>query len=756
MKVGRGVGLAAALLALAAPAAAAQQRQRYDATVVRTTYGIPHITARDHASLGYGVGYTAGEDNVCVLADQLITVRGERSAFHGEIPTGMNLGGPSNIESDVYYRIVGDVDAIRRGFGSASPDAQALIRGFAAGYNRYLRDNAARLPAPCAGQAWVRPMTVEDALLLMNGSLMPPTFLRQMASAAPPGTASAGAGVGLPRMHDPETALGSNGWAFGSEATANGRGLVVGNPHYPWEGANRFRQMHLTIPGQLDVMGAGLVVTPFVAIGFNRDVAWTHTVTTAQHMTLFELQLTPGDPTSYMVDGRPERMVRREVTIPVRGGAPVRRTLYSSRYGPIAALSAAGLGWTAERAFAIRNANQNNQRGIDTWLGISRARNVRQIRQTIGRTLGVPFTNTIAADRGGEALYADVTAVPFVTAEKIERCGTQAGRAPPLVAQRIFVLDGSRSACAWDVDPRTPEAGLMPERMMPTLFRRDFVQNSNDSYWLSNPAAPLAAASPIIGAVGTRPGFRTQSGILEIQRRLANGRKLDQASARELILSNRSMAAERVMDDLVAICDGDPALSAACTALRGWDRRADLNSRGALLFFAFLRHAGQAQIPNMYRVPFDPANPVNTPSGLAPGAAEPIRRALTAAVAEMTTLGLPLDAPLGQVQAIAREGGRIPIHGGPNIAGILNMMQSRPAPGGIEPVHGSSYIQVVSFEAGGPVADAILTYSQSTDSRSPHSWDQTRAFSEKRWNRLPFTAAEVRRATIGQPLRIRE
>jgi acyl-homoserine-lactone acylase len=39
-----------------------------------------------------------------------------------------------------------------------SPDARALIQGFTAGYNRYLRDAAGKLPAPCGGQAWVRPI----------------------------------------------------------------------------------------------------------------------------------------------------------------------------------------------------------------------------------------------------------------------------------------------------------------------------------------------------------------------------------------------------------------------------------------------------------------------------------------------------------------------------------------------------------------------------------------------------------------------
>jgi acyl-homoserine-lactone acylase len=108
------------------------------------------------------------------------------------------------------------------------------------------------------------------------------------------------------------------------------------------------------------------------------------------------------------------------------------------------------------------------------------------------------------------------------------------------------------------------------------------------------------------------------------------------------------------------------------------------------------------------------------------------------------------------MQAAPRQGGRIPIHGGPHIAGILNMMQSRITPAGLVPVHGSSYIQVVSFEADGPAADAILTYSQSTDPTSPHSSDQTRAFSEKRWHRLPFSKAEIAKAAIGPVRRIRD
>lgn len=743
--------LVGAILATGLAVSPTAAQTRYDASVVRTTYGIPHITARDLGSLGYGVGYTAGEDSVCIIAEQRITVRGERALWFGPGSVAPGNDGTTNIESDVYYRVTGDLEQIRTIFAAQSADTRALIAGFAAGYNRYLRDAAGRLPAPCGGQPWVAPMTMEDAVLVMQGSLLAPVMLRQVAAAAPPAAAApqAALGPGLP-VERVETALGSNGWAFGADATANRRGLLVGNPHYPWDGPNRFRQMHLTIPGRMDVMGAGLIVTPLVAIGFNRDVAWTHTVTTARHQTIFALQLDPADPTAYLVDGQREAMTRRTLTIAVKDAAPVSRTVYSTRYGPVVAMPQAGLGWTSERAFAWRDANLHNFRGTDAWLAYGRARNVAELRAIAGRTLGIGFTNTIAADRYGDALYADVTPVPDVDADRLEACATSLSTIA--ATQRIYLLDGSRAVCNWNVDPASPVPGLTPIERLPTLIRRDWVQNSNDSYWLSNPAAPLPAASPLVGPVGTRPSFRTQSGILEIQRALATGR-MSHARARDLILANRSLAAERLLPAIVAICTADEALRAPCDVLRAWDGRAELDSKGAVLFFTLLRRLG-GNIP--WATPFDPANPVATPAGIAPTGADAVKQALAGAAQDLAAAGIPLDAPLGQVQSAQRGEARIPIHGGPHNAGILNMMQGNLVGPNIVPIHGTSYIQVVSFGRDGPEADALLSYSQSTDPASPHSSDQTRAFSAKQWHRLPFTAAEIRRAALGPARRLRE
>ena len=57
---------------------------------------------------------------------------------------------------------------------------------------------------------------------------------------------------------------------------------------------------------------------------------------------------------------------------------------------------------------------------------------------------------------------------------------------------------------------------------------------------------------------------------------------------------------------------------------------------------------------------------------------------------------------------------------------------------------GSSFILATTFDDHGPVADAILTYSQSANPRSLHYADQTRLFSQKKWVRLAFTPPQIR------------
>jgi acyl-homoserine-lactone acylase len=743
----------AALLALAGTA----QAQRYEAKIVRTQHGIPHITAKDWRGAGYGIGYAYAQDNLCMIAEEFATVAGERSLHFGPKESAtLGFQKVDNLSSDIFFRSAVDLPALRKGVRAQGTEAMAIVQGYIAGYNRYLRDVGLQgVPAECRGKAWVRPITADDTLRLNEKQMLLASSLALapgIANAVPPGTAKPAA---LSRAVLPDfdkLEIASNGWAFGGDVTADGKGLLVGNPHFPWHGPSRFWEMHVTIPGKFDAAGAGIAGTPFPTLGFNRDIAWTHTVTAARHFTLYQLALDPADPTSYLVDGKAEKMVARTISVPLPDGKSVERTLYSTRFGPIVTMPQAMVNWTDKMAFAVRDANRGNQRAVGTWLKIARARTVGEIRDAVTRDLAIPWVNTIAADRHGDALHADVTAVPNISAEKIKACATPLS---PAVARAAVLLDGSKSACAWDEVAGTAVPGLMPAKDQAIYQRRDYVANMNDSYWLSNPRVPHTPLSPILGAAQQQVSLRTRSGFIETDALIAGG-KVDHKRAQAMAFANKSLAADLALKPLLALCAGKAEVAEACTALGKWEGRFENDSRSAWLFDRFWMKA--RNVPGIWAVPFDVKDPLHTPRDLVTtgDTGTKLIATLKAAAEEVTKAGVALDARWGDVQYASRGSERIPVHGGDGQLGVLNVQISDPAPGGVSPRHGSSYVQVVGFDAEGPVADTVLSYSQSPDPTSPWYGDQTRLYAKKAWVRFPFTPAQIEAAKVGEAVTIRE
>ncbi|MCL4698956.1 MAG: penicillin acylase family protein, partial [Burkholderiaceae bacterium] len=69
----------------ATPAAAGERA----ATIQRTASGVAHVSAPDFEALAYGMAYAYAEDNVCLTAQHLVTVRGERARTFGAAGSGL-------------------------------------------------------------------------------------------------------------------------------------------------------------------------------------------------------------------------------------------------------------------------------------------------------------------------------------------------------------------------------------------------------------------------------------------------------------------------------------------------------------------------------------------------------------------------------------------------------------------------------------------------------------------------------------------
>lgn len=793
----------------------------YDAEVRRTNYGIVHVKADDWGGLGYGYGYAYAADNFCVAMRGIVGATGRSAEFFGE--------DEGDLRADFVLRFLfGDKEAFRESFlPDASRPAAQLFDGFAAGMNRYLRDTGvAQLPEDCRGAEWVEEVDAVDigmllARVALQGSSDQSTVRNAIYNASTPGAGSPPAPPAV--AHPPpahiapaqlerakaalrdwarelgNTDRGSNALAIGRDFSRTGKGMLLGNPHQPWHGTGSFYQVHLTIPGELDVAGASLHAMPFVGIGFNRDIAWTHTVAFSTRFTVYQMPRNAANARQYAYDGGFRDLASETITVQVRlddGTLESRsRTFHSTHQGPLGSLADVDPLLhllTAGTFLAIRDANVGRYAEmVEQYLSMAQADGMDTFTAALAG-IGIPVFHTLAADRDGNAFYGEVAAVPALTAET--HLSSQCISGPvPLLARivtndAVLVLDGAKPACEWGQEVDSPAgSNVAGYRSRPKLLTTDYVGNSNDSPWLSNPEQPLTGFPSTFGWLGRENApqlLRTRLGHLMVAERRAAADGLARYSGfnlgllKRFMYRNRVYAAELVLDDVLAVCRDIPrnALTAspngrahrACDVLRDWDRHVNADSRGAQVFTAFWREIW-ARLANYYtnaisnesfwRVDFDPRAPLTTPRGIDLAIAanrELVLDELSDAVLRLDAAGVALDAPWGEVQYFVRRGRHIAVHGGDGNMGVYGAISAGLADGGYTEIGaGNSYLQAVTWDDSAcPIADTMLVSGQSDNPKSYRYRDQAIRYAKKLWVRFPFCEPDIKRRQLGETLRL--
>jgi acyl-homoserine-lactone acylase len=451
----------------------------------------------------------------------------------------------------------------------------------------------------------------------------------------------------------------------------------------------------------------------------------------------------------------------------------VDHTFYFSHYGAIINLGSINElldGWPTINGSVLTyyDANLENLRGLDQWINMGKAQNLGEFKTAL-RSLGIPWVNTIAADRYGDAFYGDISVTPHITVNQANTC-VRGLLQSAVTGFGLLTMDGSDSDCEAGSDDGTV-AGIFGYDSLPKLETREYGANANDSYWLSNPRMLLEGYSPIIGEERIEQSRRTRATFSQAENRLAGTDGLGEAgftidNIRKLHYDATNYTAELVLDDVLAICkptEPNPvelitSEQIACNLLDEWDRTHQIGSVGGHIFTEFWY--ALRSTPNLWAVPFDAADPVNTPRDLndtAPAVVIAVQNALTTAVNVLAAAGIELDKPWGDVQFVEKNGERIPIHGGSGDMMFSVITSGLEAGEGYSSIrHGNSYIQAITWdESDCPDAYAILTYSQSTDPASEHYADATKLYSQGGWIDMPFCEAardeqEISRETISE------
>ena len=750
-----------------------------------TSYGVPHISADNAKSLYYGQAYAHAKDNLCTLAEEVINVRAQRAVTFG---AGSN---DSNINADLAMQVLDVYGQAQTAMETISSDHLDVLNGYANGFNQAVLDKNGVYPSPCHGDN-AYPIPTVNAVdlyayhmylaLYASGAALS----EQIATASVPVAQDAALASNnnenfvskIREVTEHNHKIGSNGWALGKDKTESGNGMLLSNPHFPWTGALRFVQCHLTIEGELNVNGVSFVGVPGILIGFNEHLAWTHTVSQSKRFTLYNLTLDPEDATRYLYGDEYLQMTHKDYTVTVLNNdgttIDVTKTLYASHYGPM-------IGWSNGAAQTYRDANQGNGHMIKQWLAMNKAKNLTEFEQAFADFQAIPWVNTMATDQAGTALYIDGSRTPnlhpLVDAGIKSALQAPATDVPTATLQALWqggqgqlILDGSNPSYEWIDTGSTPIAGVVPFNEAPRLSRNDYVFNANSSPWLTNMTQTLDDLPIVYGPGNTVRSPRTRLNAIMLEEVAANGSsgadgKYSLSELKGVVTNERGMSSELLKNQLVQRCTGITSVTVngvavditqACTVLSNWDGLYKNTSVGVQVFREYLKQfyiATEAWLSDdLFEVPFDATAPLATPSGLKANSndvaanEDPILLALGASVQTLQAANIALDASLGDIQYAMKNDERISIPGGEGVDGVFNINKSGTALVGdnaYEIKDGASWVMALEFTEAGPKADAFLAYSQSHDPESEFYADQTRLYSTGDWRPVLFTKEDI-------------
>lgn len=226
---------------------------------------------------------------------------------------------------------------------------------------------------------------------------------------------------------DGDFALGSNSWAVSPRRTAAGHALLEGDPHLSLSLPSVWYEEHLVVPDTLDAYGVGFVGAPFIAIGFNRDVAWTET-NTAADVADYYVETVDNDahPAKYKLDGAWKPLEVRIETVRDRAGVALATdTIYHTHRGP---MLRAGKQWVSRRWTVVEPSDPSA-----AFARAAMAHSTAEVFKAF-ESYEVPAQNVLTADRGGHIAIRSTGHYPV---------------RPRSAPRGDVLIDGSASANDW-------------------------------------------------------------------------------------------------------------------------------------------------------------------------------------------------------------------------------------------------------------------------------------------------------------------
>jgi penicillin amidase len=738
--------------------------------IERDRWGIPHVVADNDEDLFFGIGYAQAQDRLFQLdylrrrgSGRLAEILGADGKELDLLARVVGIG--SVLELDLLARTVGIPRIAERQWDKLNEEHRAWVTAFSQGINALMDESRDRLPIEFdlldyEPEPWspLDCLTIEVEFSWYLTGRFPVIIIPELAKRAlgdgplyrafvraeeddesilPAGsyrcsrssTQPVGAAAG-----DVEAGQGSNNWVVSGRRSSTGKPLLASDPHIAFDAVSCWYEMHLC-GGSFNVAGAAYVGMPAVLFGRNERVAWGCTNNICSQRDLYQEKTDPAHPNCFLYDGQWEPARQREEVITIKGGEPVRKTIRSSRNGPIVdevlppiarQSGPVALKWLGESQGGL----------LSALLAMNQARSAEEFRAALA-PWHVPTFNMVFADVDGHIGYQASGRIPL---RKTWERGYRPG---------------------WD--PAHQWQGLVPFEGMPRLSdpERGWIATAN------NRPAPDDFPYPLSGTWSDGLRARRVRELLEAKTHFATN---DFAAMQQDALSLRAV---RCVPGLLKVLDAsaEPRHQQVVSHLRNWDCRMEPDRVGATVFEMFFTYWSRLVV----RERFD-----ETTASFAAGAANGLSGALLAedtigwfsasrreqAILEAMAATVDwLSARLGPDPSQWNWGklhvltlrhilsgrgdlGQLLDHGGVPVPGTMNTVCNTGLKADGAAGLGANYRLIADLSTAPPGLWAVDSQSQSGHPGSPHYADQLPTWLRGEHHYLPLERSEVSRAAV--------
>ena len=298
------------------------QKQAKDVTIIRDTWGVPHIYGKSDADAVFGLLYAQCEDDFKRVEMNYIEKLGRLAEVNGQ----------KDLYNDLQIRLLIDsVDAIAD-YKKAEPWLKKLLNAYADGINFYLHTHPQTKPTLLTNfKPWYPLLWTDGSIGAISTADISNNEIKSFYS----GTEVVGA---TKIQRDPELQTGSNGFAFAPSITASGKSILYINPHVTFY----FRpEVQVSSEEGLNVYGAVTWGQMFVYQGFNQYCGWMHTSSNVDVADMYAEKIVKKDnKLFYEYDGKLRPVVQKKITLRYLENGILQNkniTTYYTHHGPVMA-----------------------------------------------------------------------------------------------------------------------------------------------------------------------------------------------------------------------------------------------------------------------------------------------------------------------------------------------------------------------------------------------------------------------------------